>query len=914
VTGRNLRWQTGTVVLLACLAVGVARADSRAEAKRHFKAGMALIDDGQDQAGMEELERAYALSPHPAVLFNIARAAEHAHDPPRAISAYQRYLESAPADAADVEARLAVLLSQQRTVVVTPPPQVLPPPAVEPLAPGESLPIPLPTEEDPRALRAAAALARALAAAMAGDAGVPHPPPASDAGTVSVEDSGPPPPTPVDAGSPPVPPPPVAVKPNADTIFAEQSVTASRTQSDVLDAPAFVTVITREEIDQSGARTVPDLLRQIPGVTVVQMTQSDFNVAIRGLNRRLSNKVLVLVDGRSVYQDFLGGTAWEALPVNLEDIERIEVVRGPGAVLYGASAFGGVVNLITRQPDAFGVEAAGDLGLPRQGRLTARTQGTLKLRNVAAPLAQACKPAWTCALLKRALHNPRVVGVASGGLRDVDREELVRPRADLVRIIPDPSTSGRSGRGFAMVEVQASPEHTLRLEGGAVRFRQDLNALGSLRNYMLDGSLAWAQARYTAGPLSARAFYTGFYLDAQPELTPRNPDPLKTHVTTHLLDVEPLLSLPFRLLGEHRLVAGAAWRFKSVAWSYLDASHVQNLLSAFLQETWHPVPALTGMVSYRVDRHPLAPVQQWDVPGVGRLGVPPLPGLSHSARAAVMARVFNTTLRLGAGTAFRDPTFMESYVDFDLPLPVDGAVLRFQGTPHLFPERIASLEAGLSTRASDRFALDAQVYVMAVDRLIELKTPEVNSSAGLDPSGHYVVGRGGFGNSGQVLLGGGSELLVRFFPLDGVDVDVGVAQHRLFATASRDPVSFLTGSSSVPGTRDFAARQEDPPYRATTALRVRLPLGLEGGAAASLTGPTVWHEETVDPQSPTGVRITETALDPYLNTQVRLGWRLMSGAVVVSAVGQNLLAPSHREHPLGDRLGPRGMVTVAVRP
>src|SRR5438093_456289 len=140
-----------------------------------------------------------------------------------------------------------------------------------------------------------------------------------------------------------------------EDIFEEQVVTAGVHASSEAKAPASLTVISADEIRLTGASTIPEILRRVPGVDVAEMNPSDTNVSIRGFNRRIANKVLVLVDGRSVYQDFLGGTFWPLVDVAVPDIARIEVVRGPGSALYGANAFAGVVNIITRT----GEEAAG---------------------------------------------------------------------------------------------------------------------------------------------------------------------------------------------------------------------------------------------------------------------------------------------------------------------------------------------------------------------------------------------------------------------------------------------------------------------------------------------------------------------------------------------------------------------------
>ena len=132
--------------------------------------------------------------------------------------------------------------------------------------------------------------------------------------------------------------------------YEETVVTASRREQSTLEAPNATTVITAEEIRLSGATTLPDLLRRVPGAEVMALGVGSHNSSFRGFNQRIANKVLVLLDGRTEYQDFLGLTLWQGIPVGLDEIERIEVIRGPGSALYGANAMLGVVNIITRSP------------------------------------------------------------------------------------------------------------------------------------------------------------------------------------------------------------------------------------------------------------------------------------------------------------------------------------------------------------------------------------------------------------------------------------------------------------------------------------------------------------------------------------------------------------------------------------
>jgi iron complex outermembrane receptor protein len=114
-------------------------------------------------------------------------------------------------------------------------------------------------------------------------------------------------------------------------------------------APAAITVITREEIRRSGSTTIPDLLRLVPGVQVGETSSSVWAISARGFAGRFARSLLVLVDGRSVYTPSFSGVYWETQDLPLDEIERIEVIRGPGAALWGANAVNGVINIITRR-------------------------------------------------------------------------------------------------------------------------------------------------------------------------------------------------------------------------------------------------------------------------------------------------------------------------------------------------------------------------------------------------------------------------------------------------------------------------------------------------------------------------------------------------------------------------------------
>ena len=122
----------------------------------------------------------------------------------------------------------------------------------------------------------------------------------------------------------------------------------SKKNEKLSDAAAAIFVLTQEDIRRSGMRTLPDLLRLVPGLHVANIDAHTWAISARGFNGLFANKLLVLIDGRSVYTPLYSGVYWDMQDTVLEDIERIEVIRGPGAAIWGANAVNGVINIITK--------------------------------------------------------------------------------------------------------------------------------------------------------------------------------------------------------------------------------------------------------------------------------------------------------------------------------------------------------------------------------------------------------------------------------------------------------------------------------------------------------------------------------------------------------------------------------------
>jgi iron complex outermembrane receptor protein len=133
-----------------------------------------------------------------------------------------------------------------------------------------------------------------------------------------------------------------------EELMNTQVTSVSKKEQKLSSTPAAVYVINQEDIRRSGASNIPDLLRMVPGVDVAQIDGGHWAISIRGFSDLFSDKVLVLVDGRSAYRPTFAGVSWDEMDMPLENIERMEVIRGPGGTVWGANAMNGVINIITK--------------------------------------------------------------------------------------------------------------------------------------------------------------------------------------------------------------------------------------------------------------------------------------------------------------------------------------------------------------------------------------------------------------------------------------------------------------------------------------------------------------------------------------------------------------------------------------
>jgi iron complex outermembrane recepter protein len=428
----------------------------------------------------------------------------------------------------------------------------------------------------------------------------------------------------------------------------ETVITAIRHEQPISEAPSNIYVITDEDIRQSGAIDLPTILRRVPGIDVVQMTAADFNVSARGDNQPRANKMLVLVDGRSIYLDEQGEVLWKMIPMTLPEIKRIEVLKGPVSALYGFNAFDGVVNIITKSPEEirgatfqFG---GGTYGTISGSAIYAGTQGKLGYR-VSAGWDQTNEWQDRDALAFRAYKFNIQTEYAlpsqskllvSGGLVNSNRYD--GPIVDVVAVSQEPSI------GYA-------------------------NILYERPNFFVRGY--WAKVDQP-GEIGVNPNIARFF-----QVTDRNGNPNQFR-DANTYDLEAQHAFEFGTAN--RLTYGVNYRHLTVSSNFLDEFSNEDRLGLYIQDEWRATSSFTIIAGLRYDLHS-------EIAG------------TFSPRLALVYKLAqNHTLRVATSMAYRPPTTFETHTDSlgiirlpSVPFPIRRPL---QGSEGLDPERIISYDAG----------------------------------------------------------------------------------------------------------------------------------------------------------------------------------------------------------------------------
>ncbi|NOT22004.1 MAG: TonB-dependent receptor [Nitrospiraceae bacterium] len=438
--------------------------------------------------------------------------------------------------------------------------------------------------------------------------------------------------------------------PELELIKEEETVSvASRYEQPISKAPSNVYVITDEDIRQSGATDLPTVFRRIPGMEVMQMTGADFNVSVRGNNQPLANKLLVIIDGRSIYVDAQASVFWKMLPVTLPEIKRIEVLKGPASAIYGFNAFDGIINIITKSPEEmrgttlqFG---AGELGTISSAAIHAGTMGNFGYRL---SVGRDQNQQWS------------------------DRDAL----------------AFRSHKLNLQTEYALSAQSKLSISGGFVdvnRFDGNLTDIGSPSSKPSQG---YAHVVYEHNNLLLRSSWTGFSDPIDVTLNPlianlvRNTDRAGSSMASNFANT-------YNVEGQHTVHIGPANRFtygmnyrhNTFSSNYISQFGQENRLGIHLQDEWKATETITIVAGGRYD----------------------LDSFIHATISPRLAVLYNPildhTFRAALSVAYRPPTLFETHLQTQtvvtLPSPIlSPPTTQSIGSANLAPEEIVSYEVG----------------------------------------------------------------------------------------------------------------------------------------------------------------------------------------------------------------------------
>lgn len=805
------------VVLLA-FSETLALADARTEARGHFKKGMDAIAVQKYDDGIAELEKAYAILPHANVLYNVARAYTELGNLDKAIEYYKRYVDSNPSDKEEVLAVLKTLEAKAN--------QKAPAPVIEPVPdkPAPDKPVSdKPAPDRPEPVRSE-----------------------------------------------------LALQPLAQDVFEESVVTASKGAQSPLDASSSISVITEQDIRLSGITKIPELLRRLAGVDIMEVTGAQTEVSIRGFNQRLANKTLVLVDGRSVYADILGATLWQSLSIGTADIQRIEVVRGPGSSLYGADAFNGVINIITKKPGEGGSGLSGGYGSQ------STTNGSL----------------WASGL-----HGDFGWRMAAGyDYLPRWSREVPNGRADVRTGVADQVESARTIRLDARGSRTFGKSGTLKFGGGLAQGALEILGVGALNDIVLprfaatDVTTSWASEH-----LDARVFWNRLRTDSTLNVNYVGQSLLPARVEQNIIDGEVVYKTKtsFGRAFVNDLRVGGAYRHKNVVWTYLDQDRIEHHYALFLHDELQIAKPISVAVDYRVD---------W---------VPYLERFQQSPRGAVLVHpTKQSTVRGSVATAFRKPTFLESYLRLPIQLPVAGAAQFSEGVRRDDPsfvvnaEKILSAEVGYLNQELDFLSLDTALYFNRVSSLIQLSANRPLAVADFPTAGQqdmqtgfFPIGYGGWDNQCQAYNVYGGEAGFRTYPTEGLDV---------YGNYTLNLVQQDNSMCTQEQLSRTVADQRTSRHKLNVGVQVRTKRGIDGSLDFHYVSDQVWAEQMTNFVRQQ-IEQQRFRLSEYTLLNARVGYRLLSDQAEVALMAFNVLGLQHREHPFGQLVDRRLMLLLSYR-
>jgi outer membrane receptor for ferrienterochelin and colicins len=493
---------------------------------------------------------------------------------------------------------------------------------------------------------------------------------------------------------------------------------ASRQTERITEAPAAITVISEDQIEREGSSgQVPKLLEFTPGAEVTQSGLYDFNFNARGFNSSLNRRILTLIDGRDPSVPFLGSQEWAAVSFPLDDLASLELVRGPGSALYGADAFNGVLNMVTKAPR-----------FSRGGKVQA-TGGDLDTQRVDFRAAGELGGGFYAKATGGWMQSEDFSvsrNLASGGPEYrpcgvfTPDEGCLEPEPVPLRVTEDELFFG----GVRLDKYIGELGHVLTLEGGTAQIEGPVAQTGIGRVQLLDIERPWARANFNAHHWNVLGYWNK--REAPEQLALRSGANLALDSENWVVEVQGNAGFAG---GRGRLVGGASYKEEDIdsadprtgQQTLMFAPVSEDFTGVFGQAEFSFTDALKAVVALRWDDSSLHD-EQW------------------SPRASlVYAFSPNHTVRATYAEAFQTPNYSEFFLRAPVAPPLTalsalenalqpflgGVPLGFgsipiiaAGNPTLVPEEITSYEIGYSGIFNRRAYFTADYYKNDIENFV----------------------------------------------------------------------------------------------------------------------------------------------------------------------------------------------------
>ncbi|HEX3009930.1 MAG TPA: TonB-dependent receptor, partial [Bacteroidales bacterium] len=480
---------------------------------------------------------------------------------------------------------------------------------------------------------------------------------------------------------------------------------ASKRAEKSLNSPLSTTVISKEEIENSGATNIPEALRLVPGIVVREKTNGNYDVQIRGNDNLPPNGMmvysentitLVMIDGRPVYNYAFGGTFWEALPVDLPDIERIEVIRGPSSALYGPNAVSGAINIITRQVTGKKLHADGQVQAGTNNATTANgavsfgVTDKLKVR-----------------LSGNYNHFDRFddkfyafeYGQSYSGNEMVTLPSLTTPGTLIVntfdKSFPDPKLGAEKYAGNAFIHYDLSKDIQFDLSAGIQHSDVITSALGNngipvtgrtssthYADLRMNAYGFFLQTNYMTGDQDIQKHYTGFHI--VPKVTSVL---LEYEKTLGTLVLRPGISYQENISNDEKWVDAASLG------GYLNGPKKVSSLAYYLRADYKAFDKLRLIAAIRADKY----------------NKPDVTSVTYQFISSYDINESNV-VRAGYSRANRGSFIADTYANYDWQVVPGYNVMHYRGNEDMKLPVMDNVELGYRTRINKYIMLELEAF------------------------------------------------------------------------------------------------------------------------------------------------------------------------------------------------------------